>query len=77
VSGEYTITAIVPQVSGETDSADNTNASTEKVILTEQAVTPLPILEIMIVAVVIVIAIILTIWIIRRQRAKESPPEEA
>jgi len=77
VSGEYTITAIVPQISGETDSSNNIKASTEKVILTEQEVTPLPILEIMIVAVVIVIAIILTIWIIRRQRAKESPPEEA
>jgi hypothetical protein len=68
----YTITAVVPQVSGETDTTDNKLQSSETVTVEAKTLRPLPITEIVI-GIAIVVAIIVAIVIFRRRRKKPTP----
>jgi len=71
---DYTITAIVPELSGETDKADNILQSAEKVTVRANVATPLPIIEIMI-GVVVVVVVVVMIIVIRKRRKKPLQPE--
>jgi subtilase family serine protease len=64
----YTLTAVIPEISGETDKADNILQSSE-VTVKAREVQPLPITEIAI-GIVVVIAVITLIAILRRRRKK-------
>lgn len=67
----YTLTAVIPEISGETDKADNILQSSE-VTVKAREVQPLPITEIAI-GIVVVIAVITLIAILRRRRKKPFP----
>jgi len=72
--GNYTITAVVPKVSGETETADNTLQSDKLVTVKPRETTPLPITEI-IIGIVIIVAVIAAIALVRRRRKKPLPEE--
>ncbi len=68
----YTLTAVVPEISGETDLADNVLQSSEMITVKAREVQPLPITEI-IIGLIAIIAIIAVIVILRRRRKKPLP----
>lgn len=67
----YTLTAVVPGVSGETDNTDNKLQSSQTVTIEAKEFRPLPIKEIIIV-IVVAIAVIAAIVILRRRRKKPT-----
>ncbi len=68
----YTLTAVVPDVPGETDKTDNKLQSNETITVKAREVQPLPITEI-IVGVAVLIAVVTGIVIFRRKRKKPLP----
>jgi hypothetical protein len=68
----YTLTVIVPTVSGETDTTDNRLLSSQTVTVEARQLRPLPITEIVI-GIVIAIAVVAAIVIYRRRRKKPEP----
>ncbi len=68
----YTLTAVVPEISGETDKADNVGQSSEMVTVKARPFTPIPVTEI-IIGIVVVTAVIAVIAILRRRRRKALP----
>lgn len=68
----YTFTAVVPTVSGETDTTDNSLVGSQTVTVEARQLRPLPITEIIIV-IIVVVAVIAAIVIYRRRRKKPEP----
>jgi hypothetical protein len=68
----YTLTAIVPTISGETDTTDNTLESNQTVTVQARQLRPIPIIEIVI-GIVVVIAVVAAVVIYRRRRKKAEP----
>jgi hypothetical protein len=68
----YTLTALVPQVSGEADTADNKLQSSQTVTVEARQLRPLPITEI-IIGIIVVVAVVAAIVIYRRRRKKPEP----
>lgn len=72
-AGEHKLTAVVPNVPGESNTANNSLAS-ETVTLKANEEQPLPIIEIVIV-IVVVVAVIAAVVLVRRRRRKPIPEE--
>jgi len=68
----YRLTAVVPEIPGETDKTNNILQSDEMVTVKAREVQPLPITEI-IIGIVVVIAAITVIAILRRRRKQPLP----
>jgi len=71
--GSHTITAVVPEVSGELDKTDNLKQGQEVIVKAREA-QPLPITE-LIIGIVIVVAVIAAIALVRKRRKKPLPEQ--
>lgn len=72
IEKQYTLTAIVPAVPGETDTTNNQLLSSQGITIEAKQLRPLPITEIVI-AIVVVAAVIAAVVIFRRRRKKPAP----
>ncbi len=66
-AGAHTITAVVTVLEGETDTADNTLKSAERVTVTGRPATPIP-LELLIGTVIVIVVIAVVVYALRRRK---------